>query len=194
VIADDPHNGPNQAPSSDPAPTVLHSSLTGMLLSFGGVGVLVVLAVVSVVGSVGSSGSGVIAGVLSVVAGLGVSVMMFDMPISSSFDATGVTRRALLRHQRLRWDDVDRLSRARKGMFRSSKMAPTGGLIAVRGRRNYTLVDRMEGHVEYAHLRESLGDAGERLGIDRLAQPARDQTPTWLHRRAKWAPTSTGDR
>ncbi len=52
-------------------------------------------------------------------------------------------------HHRLRWDDIDRLSRSRKGMFRSSKMSPTGGLIAVRERRNYTLVDRMEGHVEY---------------------------------------------
>ena len=115
------------------------------------------------------------------------------MPISSSFDADGVTRRALLRHQRLRWDDVDRLA-ARKGMFRSSKMAPTGGLIAIRERRNYTLVDRMEGQVEFTQLRVSLGEVGERLGIDRIAQPALDQTPTWLHRRARWAPTSDGGR
>ncbi len=118
----------------------------------------------------------------------GSAVVLFDMPISTSFDAEGVTRRGVLRHQHLRWDDIDRLSRSRKGMFRSSKMSPTGGLIAVRGRRNYTLVDRMEGHAEFVQLRTSLGEAGERLGIGRIAEPAIDQPPTWLHRRAKWAP------
>lgn len=181
----------SSALSSDEAPpTVLHSSFTGIALSFGGVAVLASLAVLSIV----SGGATVVTWTFIVLAALGAGVMLFDMPISSSFDADGVTRRALLRHQRLRWDDVDRLSRARKGMFRSSKMAPTGGLIAMRGRRNYTLVDRMEGQVEFTQLRASLGEVGERLGVDRIAQPALDQTPTWLHRRAKWAPTSHGDR
>lgn len=183
-------HGPAVPSTSDPAPTVLHSSLTGIALSFGGVAVIVSLALFSAV----SGGAAVVTWSLVVVALLGASVILFDMPISSSFDADGVTRRALLRHQRLRWDDVDRLSRARKGMFRSSKMAPTGGLIAMRERRNYTLVDRMEGQVEFTQLRVSLGEVGERLGIDRIAQPALDQTPTWLHRRAKWAPTSDGGR
>ena len=177
--------------SLDEAPhTVLHSSLTGIALSCSGVAVLVALLVFSA----GSGGALVVTVALAVGASLSAAVILFDMPISSSFDSAGVTRRALLRHQRLRWDDIDRLSRSRKGMFRSSKMAPTGGLIAVRERRNYTLVDRMEGHVEFARLRASLGEAGERLGIDRIAQPPLDQPPTWLHRRAKWAPTSRTDR
>lgn len=141
-----------------------------------------------------SAGSPVVTWALVVAAVISAAVILFDMPISSSFDADGVSRRALLWHQRLRWDDVDRLSRVRKGMLRSSKAAPTGGLIAVRGRRHYTLVDQMEGHAEHAALRVSLGEAGERLGIDRIAQPALDQPPTWLRRRAKWAPTSQGDR
>ncbi len=168
------------------APTVLHSSLTGIALSVGGVAVLVTLTVFSAA----SAGSGAVTWLLAIVSVLGASVVLLDMPISSSFDCDGVTRRALLRNQRLCWDDVDRLSRSRRGMFRSSKMSPTGGLIAVRERRNYTLVDRMEGHSEFGQLRASLGEAGERLGIDRIAQPARDQAPTWLHRRAKWAPRS----
>jgi hypothetical protein len=169
---------------ADRTSTVLHSSLTGIGFSFLGVAILVALAVFSAL----TGGSGAVTVSLSVVAALGASVVLFDMPISSSFDADGVTRRAMLRHQRLAWDDVDRLSRSRKGMFRSSKMAPTGGLIAVRERRNYTLVDRMEGHAEFVQLRASVGEAGERLGLGRIAEPPIDQAPTWLHRSAKWAP------
>ena len=149
-----------------------------------GVAILVALAAFSAL----TGGSGIVTVSLAVVAALSVGVVLLDMPISSSFDADGVTRRALLRHQRLAWDNVDRLSRSRKGMFRSSKMAPTGGLIAVRQRRNYTLVDRMEGHAEFVQLRASVGEAGERLGLGRIAEPPIDQAPTWLHRSAKWAP------
>ena len=183
-------DAPAPLPSDDRAPTVLHSSLSGIALSLGGVVLLAALALFAVV----TAGSTVVTWALVVAAVVSAAVILFDMPISSSFDADGVTRRALLWHQRLQWDDIDRLSRVRKGMLRSSKAAPTGGLIAVRGRRHYTLVDQMEGHGEFAALRVSLGDAGERLGIDRVAQPAIDQPPTWLHRRAKWAPTSHGDR
>jgi hypothetical protein len=173
----------------EPASTVLHSSLTGIGFSFGGAALLGALALLAAV----SVGSSVVTWVLTVLAVIGVAVVAFDMPISSSFDADGVTRRALLRHQRLRWDDVDRLARVRKGMM-GSKVSPTGGLIAVRGRRHYTLVDQMEGHAEHEALRASLGEAGDRLGIDRVAKPALDQPPTWLHRRARWAPRSDGDR
>jgi hypothetical protein len=184
------HEGSSNATPDEAPPTVLHSSLTGIALSFSSVAVLVAL----VVFSIGSGGAVVVTVALAVLASVGAAVILLDMPISSSFDSSGVTRRALLRHQRLHWDDIDRLSRSRKGMFRSSKMAPTGGLIAVRERRNYTLVDRMEGHVEFGRLRVSLGEAGERLGVDRIAQPPLDQPPTWLHRRAKWAPTSRTER
>jgi hypothetical protein len=171
-------------------PTVLHSSLSGLGFSIAGVILLAVLAA----WAVAAGGFTVVSGILVVVAVVAVAVILLDMPISSSFDADGVTRRALLRHHRMRWDDVDRLVRVRKGMFRSSKAAPTGGLVAVRGRRHYTLVDQMEGHGEHLALRASLGEVGERLGIERIARPALDQPPTWLHRRAKWAPTSNGDR
>jgi hypothetical protein len=182
------HEGSSAARWSERNATVLHSSLTGIGFSFVGATILLALAMVSAV----SGGSGAATLALGIIGVIAVGVVLFDMPISSSFDDDGVTRRAVLRHQRLAWDDVDRLSRSRKGMFRSSKMAPTGGLIASRSRRNYTLVDRMEGHAEFVQLRTSLGESGERLGIDRIAQPAIDQTPTWLHRRAKWAPDNQG--
>jgi hypothetical protein len=185
-----PTDVPGGSGRSTPAPTVLHSSLTGVGFSFGGVGLMVALAVLAAF----SAGASIVTWVLAVIAAIGAAVVLFDMPISSSFDDEGVTRRALLWHQRLQWDDVDRLARVRKGMLRSSKAAPTGGLIAVRGRRNYTLVDQMEGHAEYLALRDSLGDAGERLGIDRVVEPPIDQPPTWLHRRARWAPDDRGDR
>jgi hypothetical protein len=181
---------PAQRSSNGPSPIVLHCSLTWIALSIGGVVLLAALAVFAAL----TAGSTYLTWVLGVLAVASAAVILFDMPISSSFDAEGVTRRALLWHQRLRWDDVDRLSRVRKGMFRSSKAAPMGGLIAVRGRRNYTLVDQMEGHSEHAALRVALGESGERLGIDRIAQPPLDQPPTWLHRRSRWAPTSSSDR
>ena len=45
--------------------------------------------------------------------------------------------------------------------------------------------------VQAARLRATLGEQGERLGIDRIAAPAIDQAPTWMHRRSKWRPDAT---
>jgi hypothetical protein len=168
----------------------LHSSWSGIAFSVGGTLLLAALAVFGIV----TAGITIISGALVVAAVVATVVILFDMPVASEFDDQGVTRRAPLRHDRLAWDDVDRLSRARQGWFRSSKMAPTGGLIAVRGRRNISLVDRMEGHVEYRHLRSALGEQGERLGVDRIAEPPLGQTPTWLRRRARWAPDRPDQR
>jgi len=163
---------------------VLHSSWTGIVGSTLGSVLLVGLAGLSAA----TAGSTVVTIALAV-AGFGaLAVVLLDMPVSSEFDHVGVTRRAMLRHHHLDWDDVTRLSRLRKGLLRGSKSSPTGGLIAQRGRRNVSLVDQMEGHVEYTRLRAALGEQGERLGIDRISQPAIDQAPTWLHRRAKWRP------
>ena len=64
----------------------------------------------------------------------------------------------------------------------------------MRGRRNITLVDRMEGHVEFRHLRSVLGSEGERLGVERIAEPPIDQAPTWLRRSARWAPDQPSER
>lgn len=163
---------------------VLHSSLIGIALSFAGAAVLVLLATWSVLAA-----GWTVLSVLLVLGGVAAAaVTLLDMPISSVFDGSGVTRRALLRHHRLDWMEIDRLSRQRTGILRSSKAAPTGGLLAVKRRRNFHLVDRMEGHVEFLRLRVALGDQGERLGVDRIAKPPLEQTPTWLHRRSRWHP------
>jgi hypothetical protein len=171
-----------------PEAVVLHSSMTGLASVALGVVLLVAFAVFAFV-AVGVTVVSVVIG-LAALAAVGVTV--FDMPISSDFDAVGVTRRALLRHDRLRWDTVDRLSRQRRGLVRGARSAPTGGLTAVRGRRNFHLVDRMEGHDEWERLRRVLGDEGDRLGIERVARPPLEQPPTWLHRRAKWHPVRGG--
>jgi hypothetical protein len=181
---------PPRATAAGPDRIVLHSSWSGIALSVAGTALLGGLAVFAVA----AAGITVISGGLIVFAIAAVVVIVFDMPIASEFDQEGVTRRTPLRRHQLSWDDVDRLSRARTGWVRPSKVAPTGGLIAVRGRRNITLVDRMEGHVEFLHLRSALGGQGERLGIDRIAVPPLGQTPTWTHRRDRWRPTSTWER
>jgi hypothetical protein len=188
------------SPSGEPASSgatrsglssiVLHSSWTGIVMSTGGAVLLTALAVYALV----AVGVTVVSAALGMAAVIAIAVVVLDMPIAARFDDEGVTRRALLRHHHISWEHVDRLSRMRRGWFRSSKMAPTGGLIAVRGRRNIALVDRMEGHVEHRHLRVALGDVGERLGVDRIATPPLDQPPTWLHRRARWTPDGTGQR
>jgi hypothetical protein len=169
---------------------VLHSSWTGIVLSVAGTALLAGLAVFAVA----AAGLTVISGGLVVMALAAAGVILFDMPIAAAFDSAGVTRRTPLRRHRVSWDDVDRLSRVRTGFLRPTKVAPTGGLLAVRGRRNITLVDRMEGHVEFLHLRSALGDQGERLGIDRIATPPLGQPPTWTHRRRRWRPSTPADR
>lgn len=177
------------APPGSGEQVVLHSSWTGVIGSVLGALVVLLLAALS------AAGAGLtVVTVLLTVGGVGaLAVVVFDMPVSSAFDADGVTRRAMLRHHRLDWDDVTRLTRLRKGLLRGSRSAPTGGLIAQRGRRNISLVDRMEGHVEYTRLRAALGEQGERLGIDRIAEPPLDQPPTWMHRRSRWHPTSQAE-
>lgn len=168
------------------ATVVLHSSLTGIVMAFAGAILLTALAVASLL----VGGWTVVTSFLTIASIAAVAVTLLDMPISSEFDSAGVTRRALLRHHRLAWDDVDRLVRMRKGVLRSSKVAPTGGLAAERGRRTFHLVDRMEGFVEFGRLRAVLGEQGERLGINRVGSPPLDRTPTWLNRRSAWHPSA----
>ena len=119
----DGDRSPSPGPLVDgPDHIVLHSSWGGIAFSVIGTLLLVVLAVFAVV----SVGVTVVSALLAAVALLAAAVIVFDMPIASDFDADGVTRRAVARRDRLSWTDVDRLSRARTGWFRSSKMAPTG--------------------------------------------------------------------
>ena len=173
------------APQADSAEDriVLHSSWTGIILAVVGAALLVAVAVIAWVGA----GATVLTIVVTVLAAIAVPVVAFDLPIASSFTASGVTRHTPLRHHRLAWSDVARLKRVRVGIHRT-RQGRQGGLIANRGHRNYTLVDRVESDLEFDDLRAILGPQAERLGLTDELRPPEGRPPTWLYRRAHWRP------
>ena len=69
-----------------------------------------------------------------------------------------------------------------------------GGLTAVVGRRRYLLVDRAESLDEYQELFWLVDGLGHDVGIERVLPPDTEIPPTWLYRRAKWAPESARRR
>lgn len=166
-----------------PQSITLHSSWFGVGASLLGVFALLALAVVAlVVGSVN-----VVSVVIAAVALIAAVVVIVDMPIATRFDADGITRSTLLRQHRLRWDQIDHLDRIRRGRRRSepSKRSAT---VAVRGIRQVLLVDRMEGSVEHAQLRSIVGPDVVEAYFGKFHEPPADRTPTWVGRRARWAP------
>ena len=73
---------------------------------------------------------------LVLIAGLiATLIVMVDYPIAVTFDADGLTRRTLLRRQRMRWSTIDQLSRSRPGIVAGVRKLAHGGLVAVVGRR-----------------------------------------------------------
>ena len=162
---------------------VLHSSWTGIIMAAGGAALLVAVAVIAWIGA-GASAVTVVVTALALVA---VVVVAFDLPVASVFTESGVTRHTPLRHHHLRWDDVSRLKRVRVGVHRT-RHGRQGGLIANRGHRNYTLVDRVESQLEFDDLRRVLGPLCERLGLTDDLRPPEGRPPTWLYRRAQWRP------
>lgn len=172
--------------SSGDAPDsiVLHSSWTGIVMGFAGAAVMIGVTVLAYV----ADGFGWVSGVIGVLTVALVLVVVFDLPISAEFDDDGVVRRSVGRHHRLRWDDVSRLRRMRVGVLRGRKDARGGGLIAVIGRRNYTLVDTMEGPREYERLVEILGERADAIGLNDALRPPDGRSPTWIYRRDKWRP------
>ena len=165
---------------------VLHSSWTGIILAVVGAALLVAVAVVAWIGAGGS----VLTIVVTVLAVVAVLVVAFDLPVASAFTASGVTRHTPLRRHHLSWDDVARLKRVRVGVHRT-RHQKQGGLIANRGHRNYTLVDRLESQLEFDDLRRVLGPLAERLGLTDELRPPDGRPPTWLYRRAHWRPPDT---
>lgn len=172
--------------SSGDAPDsiVLHSSWSGIVMAYAGAVVMIGITVLAVVAD-GIGWVSVVIGVLTLVL---VLVVVFDLPISSEFDDEGVVRRSLGRHQSLSWDDITRLRRMRVGVLRSRKDARGGGLIAVIGRRNYTLVDIMEGPREFETLVQILGERADAIGLNEGLRPPEGRSPTWIYRRDKWRP------
>ncbi len=122
-----------------------------------------------------------------------VAVVLFDYPVAATLDRDGVTRRMVLRRQVLQWDRVSSLSRTRPRLVSGLRELTQGGLVAVVGRRRYLLTDRCESVEEYQAVERALGVRAADL-MATTPMPAAETVPTWLHRRSRWAPTSSGDR
>jgi len=164
----------------------LHSSWFGIVsATLGGV-ILLAIAVVLLVANGLSIGTGIFA----VVAVGAAAVLLYDMPLATRFEAGVIERLTPLRRRRIATDRYDRFTRMRKAIRRPGSGATSGstGLIAVRGRRQTMLVDRMEGRAEHEELRRVLGELeAERLMSD-VHPPPMSRTPTWSGRRKRWHP------
>jgi hypothetical protein len=169
----------------------LHSSWTGIVFAYAGAALLGLLVLALIV----TNGLTVGIGVLAVAAVMLVAVVLADVPISAEFTPEGVVRRPLVRREFLAWDDVNRLERLRVGVLLPRRFRRGGGLVARVGRRRYILVDRMEGPIEFDHLRRVIGgDLADALGLGGDLRPPDEQTPTWLYRREVWRPDHAARR
>ncbi len=162
----------------------LHSSWQGIITSM--FGALIVLAIGA--GALSASGFGVLTAML-LAGGLFLTLgVAFDYPVRSTFDAGGVTRRAMLRNHRIDWEDVRQLSRTRPGLVLSVRKLRLGGLVAVVGKRRYLLVDQGESGPEHDQLDAVLGDNATAVGLDMVIRPGDDVSPTWIYRSKRWQP------
>jgi hypothetical protein len=167
----------------------LHTSWRGIVTSTAGA-LIVLVAGVIVVAAVGFR----VLPTLVLVAGVAATlIVLFDYPIAVTFDADGLTRRTLLRRQRMHWSSIDQLSRSRPGVVAGVRKLAHGGLVAVVGRRRYMLVDRCESLDEFAELERILDPIDEGI-LERVPRPHLAAGPTWLYRRARWAPEQPSDR
>ena len=125
--------------------------------------------------------------IIAAVALIGAVVVLFDMPIASTFDVEGVVRHTPLRRHRLAWDDVEEVQRARRSLRRPGGDRNTG-LVAIRGIRHTLLVDRTEGRREYEELEAAIGEPTFSDVFLDVGAPPENRTPTWMYRRRKWRP------
>ena len=126
-----------------------------------------------------------------------LAIVLFDMPVASTFDDHGVVRRAPLRKHRLDFRDGDQLTRTRPSVIGVARSLEHGGLVLRRGRRRYLLVDRLESLAEYEALLDVMdvdGAPGNTVGADELPMPNEKIPPTWLYRRRHWRPESAERR
>jgi hypothetical protein len=152
----------------------LFSSWRGLVLAFVSPGLLIAIGVIGV----RAAGMRVLP-IILLVAGAGMLlVSLFDYPLYTTFDTTGLTRRTPLRAHRIPWTSIDALNRAR-GARVGRRIGP---LIAGVGKRKYLLVDRCEGAQEFEDLKHLLVD--HELGTTLVANaPNPDAVPTWLYHR-----------
>jgi hypothetical protein len=170
----------------DPAPTevTMHSSWRGLFASLLGA------ILVTIGGLVGVAvGGWRFFPTLILIVGLGfVLVVLFDYPVATTFSAAGVRRRMMLRVQSWPWERISQFTRVRPGVTKGFRGLSHGGLAALVGKRRYLLLDQPESPEEFDVLYRLAGDRVEELGLRGRIRPRDGTTPTWLYRRAKWAP------
>lgn len=167
----------------------IHSSWRGIVSSFVGSGAILAAGVTSVVLTSAALGSVI----LLVVGVIMLAIALFDYPIASVFDVTGVTRRPVLRRHRFAWTDIDQLTRVRPGIAAAARSLKPGGLALKVGRRRYLLVDQCESRDEFEQLVALLEPAGLEIGVDELIIPPAEIEPTFIYRRRRWSAQSTVD-
>lgn len=125
-----------------------------------------------------------------------VAIVVFDLPIASTFSPDGVQRRMLLRRQFLSWRPDDVLVRTRPSFVRNEERLRQGGLVLERGRRRYLLVDKAESADEYGALLRVIdvdGTPGSEVLFE-VPSPPDGAPPTWLYRRRSWRPDDSSGR
>ncbi len=155
---------------------VVHSSWRGRFLAFVGPAGLAVLGAYGVI----VGGLHVVNGGLVVVGGVLLVASLFDFPLQTHFGVTGACRRCVGRAHQLEWAEIGSIARApgrRVGPRTSS-----GGLVAVRGRRNYLLSDRAESRYEHEALRSAVS-AWAGPAVFRASEPVDGAAPSWLYKR-----------
>lgn len=160
----------------------LHSSWTGIVMASLGVVILLAVAI-----GVLTQAVNIVGVVIAGLAFVGAVVVLFDMPIASTFDADGVERHTPLRRHRLAWSDIEEVQRARRSLRRPGGDRSTG-LVAIRGIRHTLLVDRTEGRREYEDLEAAIGEPTFSDVFLDVGAPPENRTPTWMYRRRKWRP------
>jgi hypothetical protein len=180
-----------------PEPVELHSSLLRLTAAYAGPSGLIVIAVAGMLANRRVHVVALI--VLALGVGLGL-VAALDYPRTTRFGPDGVARRSLLRVQRLPWSRIDALTRsadlwiaarqdvpgptARPVPSPTRRRRPPGGLVAMRGRRRYLLVDQVESRTEYDRLRHGVEEWAPEVRI--LAEPPPpDIAPTTTYRRRR---------
>ena len=179
------------APEYDGPSVTLHSTWTGIVMSYLGAALFVALSV----GLLWVNGPSLVTIGLLVTALVFSAVALFDLPIAAEFRRDGVVRRTALRHQFIEWDRVTRLRRLRVGLLRTRRDGRGGGLVAAIDGRKYVLVDTMESAVEFDDLRRVLGEEwSEALRLTDELRPPDGRSPTWLYRTDRWKPESARSR
>lgn len=180
----------SNVPDHEGRSVTLHSTWTGIVMSFLGATLFVGFSILLV----WDIGANLITVGLLVTSLIFATVAVFDLPISAEFRRDGVVRRTLFRHQFIEWDRLNRLRRLRVGVWRTRRDGRGGGLIADIKGRNYVLVDTMESAIEFDDLRRLLGEWADALGLSDELRPPDGRSPTWLYRRDRWKPDSAKSR